>query len=351
MELIDPLEAVLGVRGWEAREDGRLCSVFWPGKWEPGVNQARCNPAGSMLPEPHDAPGQECGCGLFACSDMNWRDPVFYERPDIVIGTIAAWGRIAPEVDGFRAEYARLLAVGASPEPRVLERRAAVRYGVPLVAMPCLADHGAAHARPTDFARPMSGAVILVVDCGAASLDCIGELRAGLHQLIDRLRGWQIDMIVCGAGAFVVPLIGECDQRERQLHAAVDQLVCDGEGPALARGLERARGGVLWAHRRWSIEVVLISPTPPEPATAAELRCAHRDGVRVVSVCPTPDGGWDRRWGEQIPVVAGELAAAVRDVAGRLEIRSDQWPADWTRRQLHHRGAIGGVIGAARAIA
>jgi len=350
MEHVDPAEPVLGIRAWEARTDGRLCSVWWPGKWEPGVNTGRCNAGMSPESGPHEAPGSDCGCGLHAYREVNAREHELYERPDIVIGTIAAWGRIAPSVDGFRAEQARLLAIGASPQVRRLERRAAIRYGVPLIPMAGLADYSAAHARPTGFARPMSGAVILVVDCGPASARCMGELRAGLHQLVDRLRLLRIDMVVCGEGAIVVPLCGEFAQRAGQLHAAVDQLVCDTAGPALARGLERARGRVLWAHRRWSIDIIMATPSSPDHETCDQLRSCRRDGVRVLSICPSPDCGWDRRCGEQLPIRPGgdgDLAEAIRDACGRLVVRNDQWPADWTRHQIAFPGILA-VVGAGR---
>ena len=337
MEVVDYSEPVLGVRAWEVRSDGRLCSVFWPAKWKPGVNHAHCDPEDSPHPEDHETPQARCSCGIYAYRDINHRDLAFYERPNIVVGTIAAWGRIEQEAGWFRAEQARLLAVGRSPNGGVLERRAAIRYGVPLIPLGELAGFSRKQAKLAAVARRMRGAVILVVDCGPAAIARIDEIRTGCHQIIERAHGWQIDLIVCGEGAFVVPLEGEGARRQSQLRAAVDFLVPDCEGPALARGLERARGRVLWSHRRWSIDVVLLAVDAPDRETCEQLRRAHRDGVRVLSVCPSPDGGWGRHLGEHLPIrpgVPGGLAEAMRDVAGRLQAREDQWPADWTRRQV-----------------
>jgi len=337
MEVVDCSEPVLGVRAWEVRSDGRLCSVFLPCKWRPGVNRAQCDPEESLRYEDHSSPQLNCACGIYAYRDLNYRDLAFYERENIVLGTIAAWGRIEQEVAWFRAEQARLLAVGRSPNGGALERRAAIRYGVPLVPLSELAGFSRRYAQPASVARPMRGAVIVVLDCGPAAHSCFDEIRSGCHQLIERAHDWRVDVVVCGEGTFVVPLRGEGAWRQRQLSAAVDFLVPDCEGPALARGLERARGHALWSHQRWSTDVVLVCVNAPDQETCEQLRRARRDGVRVLTVCPPPDGGWGRHMGEHLPIrpgVAGDLSEAMRDVAGRLQVQEDQWPADWTRRQV-----------------
>lgn len=343
MELVAADDPVLGLRVWEAREDGRLCSVFWPSKWAPGVNHASCGPDASLRADAHVVPDGACCCGLYGYSDLNHRDLAFYERSDVVVGTIAAWGRIEPEIDGFRAESARLLAIGAATGS-VVERRAAIRYSVPLVPMAELAGFSRRHARPVGLARQMRGAVILVVDCGPAAAACLEELRVGLHRFVGCAGGRRIDMVVCGQGAFVAPLIGDAETWGRLLAIAIDQLVPDCEGPALARGIERARGRVLWSHRRWSIDVVVVAMQPPDAEAAEQLQRARRDGVRVICLTPAPGGGWDRRLGEHLPIqsdVPGSLGEALRDVVVKLDTRSDQWPADWTRRQAAYPASLG----------
>lgn len=339
MEHIDPAEPVLGIRAWEARSDGRLCSVFFPAKWTPGINRAYCEPEGSLRLDEHEVPESGCVCGLHAFAELNGRDLAFYERPNIVIGTIAAWGRIEPIPGGFRAEFAKLVAIGKTPKGDITEQRAATRYGVPLVPMAELATCSIQHARPARFERSMSRAAILVVDCGPAARPHFDELRDGLHWLIDRTEGITLDMVVCGAGAFVVPLDGEPADRRQQLHAAVDLLAADTEGPALARGLERARGRVLWAHRRWSIDVVLIAFWRHGRETAEELRSCRRDGVRVLSLSPGDDDAWDG---------AGSVREALWNVPAKLAIRDDQWPADRTRREVAYPPelSLDGVSGA-----
>ncbi|MGE5700825.1 MAG: hypothetical protein ACM3VU_00250 [Arthrospira platensis] len=352
MEQVDCLEPVLGVRAWEARSDGRLYSVFLPFKWRPGVNHAHCDPEGSSCSEAHKSPQSDCACGIYAYRDLNYRDLAFYERKSIVVGTIAAWGRIEQDVGWFRAESARLLAVGASPTGGALERRAAIRYSVPLVPLDELAGFSRRHAQPASVARPMRGAVIVVLDCGPATIGCFDEIRSGCHRLIERACDWRVDVVVCGEGTFVVPLRGEGARRQSQLRAAVDFLMPDCGGPALARGVERARGHALWSHRRWSTNVVLVAVNAPDRETCEQLRRARRDGVRVLTICPPPDGGWDRRLGEHLPIrpgSTGDLTEAMRDAAGRLQIQADQWPADWTRRQVAFPASptLRGLLGSA----
>jgi len=336
MQLVSESEPVLGVRVWEARQDGRLCSVYWPAKWSPGINTAACEPEGSLRVDDHMVPESGCVCGLHGYSDINTRDLAFYDRPHVVVGTIAAWGRIEPALNGFRAEKAKLLAIGEATGS-CLERRASVRYGVPLVPMAELAGFSRQHANPATLAQQMHGAVILVVDCGPAVTSCLDDLKTGLHQLVRRAHNRRIDLVVCGQGSFVAPLCGAEHERERQLGVAIDQLVPDCEGPALARGMERARGRVLWSHRRWSIDVVLVALRPPDVETTEELFRARRDGVRVIALSPTPKGKWDCRLGEHVPIrptEPGSVAEALRDVAGKLETRDDQRPTDWTRRRV-----------------
>lgn len=123
----------------------------------------------------------------------------------------------------------------------------------------------------------------------------------------------------------MVPLDGEAVSRRQQLHAAVNLLAADTEGPALARGLERARGRVLWAHRRWSIDVVLIAFWRHGRETVEELRSCRRDGVRVLSLCPGGDDQWDG---------VGSVREALWNVPAKLRVRDDHWPADRTRREV-----------------
>ena len=150
---------VVGFRAWVADEQSRL----WPitdtrRSWAPGINQARCNrPATGSLrlqwairegrafvaPAPlHDAPIAECDCGLYS-----WRRPPGWwvdgsseaARLPGVVGAVASWGSLQVHDDGFRAQYACVVAI-AQPDdvtPAELAELAAIarRYRAELVPL------------------------------------------------------------------------------------------------------------------------------------------------------------------------------------------------------------------------
>jgi hypothetical protein len=145
MELVDGKEPVLGVRAWQVRRDGRLCSIHSEAQWEPGVNCARRLPDTSPRTDSHELPP---ALGLYGNCDLNYCGPAVLNDANVVLGTIAAWGHIEPECDGFRAEYARILAIGYTGEGSRLERRAATRYSVPLVPFVQLERFSRHHAQP-----------------------------------------------------------------------------------------------------------------------------------------------------------------------------------------------------------
>jgi hypothetical protein len=290
--------------------------------------------------EPHPPPEPECACGLYAYHDLNHRREWFYDRPNLVTGTIAAWGEIQTIGEGFRAEYAEILALGSTPASTRSQRVAARRYGVHLVPFADLARFSLQFAQPLERpVRDVKGGIILVIDCGPNGLMQMEEIRSGCLSLLQRLPDRAAHAIACGSGAVVLPNSLDPD---RQIREGIEMLVASADGPALARGVERARGRVLWAHRRWAIDVVVIATQPPDAETSEQLRQARRDGVRIITVCPMPKTGWDGRWGEHIvvrPGVRGDLAEAIRDVGGCLrELRGDQYGPSATRREIAQRG-------------
>jgi hypothetical protein len=116
-----------GYREWSIREraDGDLVLVsvtagtVWP--WTP-VHEARChrqrmaaNPRLSFAPlerehDPDDVPAKDCSCGIYAR-----HDPHHIVGREPVAGVIEAWGRIEIGRHGFRARYARLVAIAVCP--------------------------------------------------------------------------------------------------------------------------------------------------------------------------------------------------------------------------------------------
>src|SRR5688572_6682963 len=105
-----------------------LCPVTGQvGPWSTGVNTARCARGAG-----HTAPDTDCSCGIYAFHAMHNQ-----LRHEPVVGAIAAWGDMEVHRDGFRAERAAVLALSGTGLGRSGDaalRRAAERYGVPIVA-------------------------------------------------------------------------------------------------------------------------------------------------------------------------------------------------------------------------
>jgi hypothetical protein len=166
MSTPDLSRKVLGYRTFRLDPHGQLSSVSTDNTWMPGPNRARCD-AGTFgglyyyalgtpprqtpppPPEapPHDAPVQDCTCGLYAFHAIppGWftgglRAPTFNPAGGIAGGAgavITAWGRIEVHHNGFRAEYAQIVALVHDPydgpHARAQLQKAADLYHVRLI--------------------------------------------------------------------------------------------------------------------------------------------------------------------------------------------------------------------------
>jgi hypothetical protein len=137
--------AVIGYRAWRL-EGPALCpavSLLGPPPWSRGVNRARC--IGFVRThDGHDAPVHGCSCGLHA-----FHDPLAalsYARNEvgpwcpIAFGAVVAWGRMEVAINGFRAEYAQIVAVDSQAP--------AEYYGVPAVPFEELESVAREHGDP-----------------------------------------------------------------------------------------------------------------------------------------------------------------------------------------------------------
>lgn len=145
-------ECVIGYRSWKL-DDWVLTPVSFGSPWRPGVNRAVCkahetasvwylDPSEQPKPKTHPAPQQNCTCGLHAYHEIP-------EQPDgtgaqIIVGAVAAWGNLQVHCNGFRAEYAQIVALVADAG---LDEIAEL-YGVPLVAREMLAAEAQQHGSP-----------------------------------------------------------------------------------------------------------------------------------------------------------------------------------------------------------
>lgn len=148
----DVTDAVLGFRIWSLRLNGRLGAIVAGSIWEPGVNEAACNPGARIgSRQRHRAPYPGCGCGFNAYFSPKGR---LSPGSNEVLGAIAAWGEMDVYATGFRAQYAQVIALaqptggrGAKASTERLHL-AAEQYGVPLVPVAELQAEALRHASP-----------------------------------------------------------------------------------------------------------------------------------------------------------------------------------------------------------
>lgn len=135
---------VIGVRRWSSRlAHGIHLTGIGPHKhlpiavWRPGANQAVCaTPAthetevGSREP----VPASGCGCGLYAWHEYTDGIGRFADEPTALkspVGIVRGWGRMQLHPDGWRSEFAEILALVENGDSRM--RNIAERYQVPLL--------------------------------------------------------------------------------------------------------------------------------------------------------------------------------------------------------------------------
>lgn len=92
-------------------------------------------------PTSHRPPEWACWCGLYAALDVDRAVEVAQRNRGsrCVIGVVAGWGRVLVHEHGWRSQFATPAALlqcwALSPLQRRLVRRAADRYGVPVLTV------------------------------------------------------------------------------------------------------------------------------------------------------------------------------------------------------------------------
>lgn len=115
----DIVGSVYGVRSWTPTSTAML------GEWVPGVNIAQCRNG-----HDHRPPAKECGCGLYAYYGVGrFATNGSYGS---VIGLVRGWGKVSVAQDGWRAQYAEIVAI-AEGGPHADGIAAA--YGVPTMSL------------------------------------------------------------------------------------------------------------------------------------------------------------------------------------------------------------------------
>jgi hypothetical protein len=106
--------------------------------WKPELNEATC--IGGGIFARHEVATRDCTCGFYAYTDPTNPGEYYFEGTygcpcnicQGVVGVIEAWGRVTVGTLGFRAQYARVIALGGpnlSKHPEIVER-----YQVPTFA-------------------------------------------------------------------------------------------------------------------------------------------------------------------------------------------------------------------------
>ena len=134
----DLVAPVVAFRSWRLAGD-QLVSPFIPCRWDGREMHATCYDANRSLTRsvawlnaPHDSPDEACQCGIYAYrapGPRSWFGEAYWCE-----GVVSAWGRLVVHMDGFRAEHARVEALGIPDGHGPSQVRAAAeRLGVPVV--------------------------------------------------------------------------------------------------------------------------------------------------------------------------------------------------------------------------
>ena len=120
----EPVAAPLvGFRRWGAKRGGLYSGIFVAGLFVPNPALGMVAPRIAQMPWPtdhdrpakcfalrgHDAPYRDCNCGWAAYYELAVQPEL--PAPECVWGAVVAWGHIIECESGFRAEFARPLAL------------------------------------------------------------------------------------------------------------------------------------------------------------------------------------------------------------------------------------------------
>ena len=141
----------MGFRQWGSRRGRLFSGIFVAGRFVPNPALHQVAPRAVPSPWPtdadrvakcfalrgHEAPHRDCRCGYAAYYALP-EEPEL-PAPEAVWGAVVAWGRIVECESGFRAQYARPVALLECDDPldgRRAKRvaRAAQEYAIPLLS-------------------------------------------------------------------------------------------------------------------------------------------------------------------------------------------------------------------------
>lgn len=153
---------VIGYRAWKIDPDKRmLCGpvsrTVWPcdRKLEASCEEIFASKKGrdfARIEAPHQTPGHECPCGIYGFHSLE--DARYFGiHSTTVLGVAAFWGRISVHTTGFKAQFARILAIADHLEDRDLGWTTALdsiteRYMIPAIPEDLLEQYGLTFGEP-----------------------------------------------------------------------------------------------------------------------------------------------------------------------------------------------------------
>ena len=144
-------QPLVGFRRWAAVRGALYSGIFVAGRFVPNPALGMIAPRARPVPWPtdedrvakcfalrgHDAPQRDCNCGFSAYYELPAEPEL--PAPEAIWGAIAAWGRVIECERGFRAQFARPIALLDRHNPDDYRERgrravkAADAYGIPLL--------------------------------------------------------------------------------------------------------------------------------------------------------------------------------------------------------------------------
>jgi hypothetical protein len=249
--------------------------------WRRGVNEAICD---SM---DHAAPYPRCQCGLYAFH----RPTPLEATPRELAGAIAASGNIEVYRKGFRAQYARIIALARLPDTPITTTQAevlAAYYRVPLVTWDRLHELRDTQGHLTPGLLPVRTATILVADRSRA-ISQHGELtdyRHTLSKVIGAAPRPPLGLITVGHHAQLYGAIRDESHSAHAISRAMYWLTLEGQQTPLDEALCLARQHLPEPEpglRRLIVVVSASTPARPQRAIWEASQCAT-EGIEIMAI-------------------------------------------------------------------
>jgi hypothetical protein len=235
----------------------------------------------------HAAPYPRCQCGLYAYH----RPTPLEATPRELAGAIAASGDIEIYRQGFRAQYARIIALAQIPGMPVTTGDAkvvAAHYKVPLVTWNRLHELRNAHGHLTPGLLPVPTATILIADRSRviSQHGKLTDYRHTLAKVISAAPRPPQGLITVGHHAQLYGAIKDDSHTAHAISRALYWLTLEGHQTPLDEALCLARQHLPEPEpdlRRLIVVVSASTPTQPQRAIWEASHCAT-EGIEITAI-------------------------------------------------------------------